>query len=387
MPGFGASIDTMDKEYKQEKTKKNRLDSFDFCVRKSIAVHVFGNNTGESLAEFAKAVDTMQPTLSKWISRETSDGKILSTMESRHAPTMAQIFQASAYLSISIAEMIDIAIDGEEKSPLIPLRMLEKMKKLSNEFHEKGIVVSPKNDNRTTDYLKKINRVSNAQYYGFFLQDSELGHLIIDTYEPYKSGSVPMTARIIGKAGNPYRGNVVSPPGNDHLYFYIRQEDGKNDRGLMVFYIDDDMQDAYKCGSGILVSTDRKTGKVRLQWVAIIRTGESEKPSSKDTMQILHDIQEHETEINQKDHILEASLREIDKVIRPILEEDLPVIQNHHIQFDDLSDRQEKLYDMYKCLYENNIESAERRVRIIKSQYEKAVTELERLKCSQHKVD
>lgn len=91
------------------------------------------------------------------------------------------------------------------------------------------------------------------------------------------------------------------------------------------------------------MSTDRKTGKVRLQWVAIIRTGESEKPSSKDTMQILHDIQEHETEINQKDHILEASLREIDKVIRPILEEDLPVIQNHHIQFDDLSDRQEKL--------------------------------------------
>lgn len=362
------------------KEPKNHLNSFDFCLRKAIALHVFSKNSDETLSEFAKAIDTTQPTLSKWMSRETDrQGRITPSLESRHVPSASQILLASAYLSIPVIEMIDEAIKGEEKQPLIPLNILERIKKLSKDLHDKSMVSLPKHyERRTPDYLKKIKRTGNSRYIGFFLQDKNVEHLIVETYEPYESGSVPMTARIIGKAGNPYRGNVVSPPGNDHLYFYIRQEDGKNDRGIMVFYIDDDMQDTYKCGSGILLSTDRKTGTLRLQWVVIIRVGESFPPISTDTMVILQEIQAREHEINQEDREYEKYLVEIDTVIKPILEEDIPESQGSHIIFDNLKTRQEELYNVYKALWFDKRKMAEKRVEFAKIQYEKALEELSR---------
>lgn len=189
-----------------------------------------------------------------------------------------------------------------------------------------------------------------------------------------------MAARIIGKAGNPYRGNVVSPPGNDHLYFYIRQEDGKNDRGIMVFYIDDDMQSKYKCGSGILLSTDRNSRKTRLQWTVIIRIGESEPPFSKDTMTNLRYIQENEIKFNDEDLEFEKTLREIDEIVVPILKEDIPKPEKYYIQFDCLHDRQSYLYKEYKKRYgEKETGLVEKQVEITKELYEKALAELERV--------
>lgn len=362
------------------KEPKNHLDNFDFCLRKAIAVHVFGKYTDETKTEFAKAMDTSQSTLSKWISCEIDEKeRITPSLESRRVPNTAQIVLASAYLSMPISKMIDEAIQGEEESHLISAGMLEKMRKLSKDLHEQGVATSKRSEKRPPEYMKKVERTANSQYTGFFFQDDQIQHLIIETYEPYKSGSVPMTARIVGKAGNPYRGNVVSPPGNDHLYFYIRQEDGKNDRGLVTFYIDDDMQDTYKCGSGILLSTDRRSGKIRLQWVVIIRTGDVAKPTSNDTMEILREIQSCEQEMNLEDTEYVKTIEYLDQIIKPILEEEMPTSGND-ILFENLRDRQEKLFRIYQSQYSDEIAAAEKRVAIAKIQYEKALAEMEEKK-------
>ena len=365
-----------------EKEPKNHLDSFDFCLRKSIAVHVFGKNKDETLAEFARAIDTTQPTLSKWMSMTVdSKHRITPQHESRHAPSASHIILASAYLSMPVAEMIDEAIKGEETANLIPSGMLEKMRKLSKKLHENGVAASPKrSEKRSPDYLKKIKRAAYSRFIGFYIQDGAIQHMIIETYETYKTGSVPLVARIIGKAGNPYRGNVVSPPGNDHLYFYIRQEDGKNDRGIMIFYIDDDMQDTYKCGSGIILSNDRKTGKIRLQWIVILRTGKSSNPISKDTMQILEEMQAREQEINFEDREYEKSLGRIDGIIKPILEESIPEPNGNYLQFYSLRGRQEKLYELYQQLYQDEVSIAEKRVAYTKAQYEEALARLDEIR-------
>ena len=375
----------MSKEPKNNKEPRNYLDSFDFCLRKTIAIHVFGKKTEETMTEFAKALDTTQPMLSKWINREVDgEGRITTSLESRHAPNASQIFLASVYLSMPIAEMITEAIKGEEDAPLISSGMLEKMKKLSKDLSDGSIVNSLKrSEKRTPEYLKKVIRTANSIYTGFFLLDDKVQHILIETYEPYKSGSVPMTARIIGKAGNPYRGNIVSPPGNDHLYFYIRQEDGKNDRGVMVFYIDDDMQDLYKCGSGLLLSTDRRSGKIRLQWIVIIKTGDASKPISNDTMAILQEMQKHERELNLSDVEFMKTIECIDQVVKPILEEEIPA-GGKYILFENLRDRQEKLYEIYQELYADEIAAAKKRLEITKFQYEKAKAELEKM--NQEKV-
>lgn len=369
-----------------EKEPKNYLDNFDFCLRKTIAIYAFGKNSDDNMTEFANALGTTQPMLSKWLNVATDEkGRITPTMESRHAPNTAQIILASAYLSMPVIEMIDVAIAGEEKKahPLISAGMLNRMQQLSKELHDKGVAASPKRfEKRTEDYLRKIRRTGNARYIGFFLQDGCVEHLIIETYEPFKTGSVPMTARIIGKAGNPYRGNVVSPPGNDHLYFYIRQEDGKNDRGIMVFYIDDDMQDLYKCGYGILLSTDRKTGKVQLQWVVIIRVDIEKQNNESDTMLALREIQKNEKEINESDRRFERTneIRLLDQMIKPLLEEQLPEEQENSIQFEDLRMRQKRLYELYQSIYESEMEIAEIKVEYAKRQYEQALSDLEAIK-------
>lgn len=363
---------------------KNHLDNFDFCLRKAIAVHVFGRNREDNMTEFAQAIGVSQPMVSKWLNCYTDDdGRITPDLESRHAPNTAQIILASAYLSKPVIEMIDDAIEGEKKLKLISTGMLNKMQQLSNDLHEKGIAVPPKRfEKRSEDYLKKINRTGNARFIGFYLRDGDIEHLIIDTYEPIKTGSVPMTARIVGKAGNPYRGNVVSPPGNDHLYFYIRQEDGKNDRGVMIFYIDDDMQDEYKCGYGILLSTDRKTGKIQLQWVIIIRFENKPENREIDTMLALHEIQKNEKEINNTDRELESTsrIKLLDSMLRPFLEAELPVAHDHSIQFDDLRDRHKKLFDIYRTISKPEIAIAEMQVEYAKIQYEQALASLNELK-------
>ena len=367
-----------------EKEPKNHLDNFDFCLRKTIAIHVFSKNCDDNMTEFAKALETTQPMLSKWLNCITDEkGRITPTLESRHAPNTSQIILASAYLSMPVIEMIDIAIDEEKAHPLISSGMLNRMQQLSKDLHEKGVVASPKRfEKRTDDYLKKINRTGNAKFIGFFLQDDSVEHLIIETYEPFKTGSVPMTARIIGKAGNPYRGNVVSPPGNDHLYFYIRQEDGKNDRGVMIFYIDDDMQDQYKCGYGLLLSTHRKTGKIQLQWVVIIRMEAKPDSIKNDTMLALREVQEHEKEINDADREFETTnkVKMLDSLLRPLLEEDLPIAHNHSIQFDDLRIRQKRLFEIYCAISKPEIANAEKRVAFAKAQYEQALLELKETK-------
>jgi len=371
-----------------EKEQKNHLDNFDFCLRKTIAIHVFSKNSDDNMTEFAKALGTTQPMLSKWLNRITENGRITPTLESRHAPNTAQIILASAYLSMPVVEMIDIAISEEKAAEekqcmLISPGMLNRMQQLSKELHEKGVAAAPKRfEKRTDDYLKKINKTGNARYIGFFLQDDRVEHLIIETYEPFKTGSVPMTARIIGKAGNAYRGNVVSPPGNDHLYFYIRQEGGKNDRGVMIFYIDDDMQDQYKCGYGILLSTDRRTGKIQLQWVVIIRAETKPESTKSDTMLALREVQEHEKEINDADREFERSnkIKMLDSLLRPLLEAELPIANDHSIQFDDLRNRQKKLFDIYQTISEPEIAIAEERVAFAKAQYEQALSELNEIK-------
>ena len=374
-----------------EKEPKNHLDNFDFCLRKTIAIHVFGRNKDDNMTDFAKALDTSQPMLSKWLNCITDDkGRITPTLESRHAPNTAQIILASAYLSMPVVEMIDAAIDGEERKarPMISAGMLSRMQQLSSELHEKGVAVSSKRFEKRTDaYLKKIKRTGNARFVGFFLHDGSVEHMIIETYTPFKTGSVPMTARIIGKAGNPYRGNVVSPPGNDHLYFYIRQEDGKNDRGIMVFYIDDDMQDQYRCGYGILLSTDRKTGQIQLQWVIIIRTESENQANENDTMLALKKIQMQEQEINASDRIFEDTndIKILDQMLKPLLEETLPEAKGNVIQFADLRSRQKRLYEIYQSIYNPELTIAEKKVAFAKEQYEQAVENLNAIKRKQNK--
>ena len=78
----------------------------------------------------------------------------------------------------------------------------------------------------------------------------------------------------------------------------------------------------------------------------------------------------------------EKSIQWIDKEIRPILEEDLPEVRDNHIQFDNLRDRQDKLYEVYQRLYADELISAERRVEFLKKQYEQAVAVLNTIRLS-----
>ena len=150
----------------------------------------------------------------------------------------------------------------------------------------------------------------------------------------------------------------------------------------MIFYIDDDMQDQYKCGYGILLSTDRRTGKIQLQWVVIIRAETKPESTKSDTMLALREVQEHEKEINDADRELERSnkIKMLDSLLRPLLEAELPIANDHSIQFDDLRNRQKKLFDIYQTISEPEITIAEERVAFAKAQYEQALSELNEIR-------
>lgn len=51
----------------------------------------------------------------------------------------------------------------------------------------------------------------------------------------------------------------------------MRQDGARNDRAVLVFYGDEDIQGLYACGSEVMLFTDRRSGTKRLQRVVIVR--------------------------------------------------------------------------------------------------------------------
>ena len=150
----------------------------------------------------------------------------------------------------------------------------------------------------------------------------------------------------------------------------------------MVFYIDDDMQNEYKCGLGILRSTDRKPGKIRLQWVVIIRLESNSQSKVNDTMMLLREMQSKEQEINQTDYEFEQNVEVIllDQMIKSLLEEEIPSSRRNQILFSNLKERHEQLFQIYQNVQSSLIKIAEMRVELAKAQYEKALAELSLIK-------
>lgn len=181
----------------------------------------------------------------------------------------------------------------------------------------------------------------------------------MDTYGALDTGAVPVLIRNVGRASDMYRGNIVSDPAQPYLYIYMRQDTGTVDRGVMVFrYFDGDVQGAYKCGSGVMLSTERNLLVPHLHWVIIIKIKDNTKMiendiiiNERDTVEIVRQAQRQAKEIDRTDELFlcENGINEIDKLIRPVLEEALPFPKEHYIMFDELSERQVAFHDgIYK---------------------------------------
>lgn len=210
----------------------------------------------------------------------------------------------------------------------------------------------------------------------FCTHDPQKGieHFVVDTGEAVRSASVLAFTRVIGKAENIYRCNIVSPPNQKHLYVYLRQDSGKHDRGMIVFKVDNDIQGSFACGSGIMLSTERKSEEKRLQWVVILRIGEnndaltSECSDERSAPLIQIELAARADVLNVSDTLFEQgdAVKAADLIIEPILREPMPTPNGFYIDFNCLKERQDFLYEevygkhLKKITFENEFRTDSR---------------------------
>ena len=343
---------------KDESAQENHLGDLEFCIRKGIGVYCIRkylkltNKTQTDLADF---LGLTQPTISRWLN--TVDAKndlITSTSDSRHAPTLMQIIQISSFFHRSIHSMLKDVISAEQNTPLLfRPEILESVKRLAAGMDESSKGTS---EQKGIDHFGIINKLQKSRYLGFFMShDPQKGieHFVIDTGEAVRSASVLAFTRVIGKAENIYRCNIVSPPNQKHLYVYLRQDSGKHDRGMIVFKVDNDIQGSFACGSGIMFSTERKSEEKRLQWVVILRIGENNDPLTSECSDernaplIQTELAARADALNVSDTLFEQgdAVKSADFIIEPILREPMPTPNGFYIDFDCLEERQDFLYE------------------------------------------
>ena len=337
---------------------ENHLDDLEYCIRKGIGVYCirkYLRATNKTQTELANFLDITQPTISRWgNTADVEEFIITSDSESRHAPTLMQVIRVSSYFHKSMSTMLkDVIYEEQTKPCLYNTEMLWRIKSLAAGMEENSKVLS---EQKGTDHFGIINKLQKSKYLGFFIShDPKKGieHFIIETAEASRSASVLAFARVIGKAENIYRCNIVSPPNQKHLYIYLRQDSGKHDRGVIVFKVDNDIQGSFDCGSGVMFSTDRKSEEKRLQWVVILRIGENSDPltaecSDERSAPYIQcelaakagDLNVHDTSFEQGETVKVA-----DAILEPILREPLPAPNGFYLDFACLKERQDILYE------------------------------------------
>lgn len=343
---------------KDEKKVKNHLDDIEFCIRKGIGVYCINKylkSEDKGQEDLANYLGITQPTVSRW--KKTDDVKeftITSTSDSRHAPTLMQIILISSFLHKSLSTMLRDVINEEQKKPL--LLNTEMVKRVNAIVTGMSEITKDSSEHKGTDHFGIINKLQKSRYIGFFISSDprkNVEHLIIDTAEAVRSASVPAFTRIIGKAENIYRCNIVSPPNQKHLYIYLRQDSGKYDRGMIVFKVDNDIQGPFDCGSGIMLTTNRKSEEKRLQWIVIIRIGEnydqltSECSDERSAPYIQNELATRAMILNEADTLFEQeeSVKTADQIVESILKEPLPAPNEFYMDFECLKDRQDYLYE------------------------------------------
>lgn len=264
------------------------------------------------------------------------------------------ILKFSAYAHISIAEMVWDVISEEERKPkFCKPEILDEIKKIGAglKLPQQGKAVEDKG----SDHFGRINLLRNSRYLGFICEsDGSLSHFIMETSaDATSAASVHAYIHLIGKAMHVYRCKIVSPPNQMHLYVYMRQDSGKNDRGIMTFWADTDMGYEFLCGSGVLYSTERQNGQKRIQWVVILRIGNNSNHLTlnsgleKNAIYIQQSLEENTRATDDKDKRFTDTdeVKKADEIIRGTLTEPLPNSSGYYLDFDCLKQRQKDFFE------------------------------------------
>jgi len=279
-----------------------------------------------------------------------------------------QIIKACTKLGVAIPDILYDAIETD-KNQQISLLCKEYANEATNLVSELQLLDKDKSIEKRIESIAKsptdlsrVIKLERSTYLGFFLHKNkntesyEVDHFILDSYSALNSGAVPVLIRTVGRSADIYRGNIVSPIGQPYLYIYMRQDSGKKDRGIMVFhFFEGDIQGQFRCGSGIVLSTERNLNTLHLQWVVLIRIQENMKMIGNETInenftiEKLRETQEKAAEINHQDEVFlqKNRINELDSIIRPVLEQALPSPREHYLILNELGDRQKVFHDEY----------------------------------------
>lgn len=274
---------------------------------------------------------------------------------------MYHVLRISAYFQKPFIVMLRRVIAQEERKPLLyDKHMLRRVKNFTDHLPD-----NPRSDAFTDkkgdDHFEIINKLARSRYIGFFAagQEGAVEHFIMETADATVTASVPAFIRVVGKAENVYRCNVVSPPNQRHLYVYMRQDSAKNDRGILIFHADEDIQGVFACGSGLMLSTDRKSGEKRIQWVAIVRMGHNDNSitahlrDERLATSVQKGLSSMASVLNDADLAFSQSesIHTADDLVGPVLRENLPSPNGFYLDFACLKDRQATFYQKtYKKL-------------------------------------
>ncbi len=344
--------------------QENKLNDLEYCVRKGIGTHalkLLRNGMGKTQQDVADYLGVSQSLVSKWERRPgRQDHVVTSTTSNHEAPTMEQLLQLCAFLETPFARMVQIAIDEEARErSLFSDDLLVGARAIAGPQSHR--MLSMPADPKGPDHFELIRKLQRSVYFGSFLSEPSAGesqprveHFLMETSVPLKTGAVPAFMHVVGKAGNGYRCNIVSPPNQRHLYVYMRQDSAGNDRAILVYYGDKDIQGLYACGSGAMLSTNRKSGAKRLQWVAIVRicdnddelTVNCEDEGQMSGIQRELSLLPRSLVTNEADRSFVASdiVRSFDDAVREHLMRPLPNPEGWRLDFDCLKDRQDEFY-------------------------------------------
>lgn len=350
--------------------KINSLYNLDYCLRKAIAIQVIGkrlkgvNDASEKVTEeaFSKAVDISQPYISKWIYKpEIKDGDVDPEDTNKRAPTFAQILQAAKYFGLSEYQMITEAIESDKQSGdderMLYGKVLERADDLLAGLKEN--IRTDRTflyDDTNSENLKRIQKLEKSRYIGFFLENqSTIGHFIMETSGVLKTGSVQALLRVVSEEENPYRCNIVCPMNQKLLYIYLRQDSAQNDRGMIVFDVGFRLQGKFRGGSAVMVSTNRSTETLQVQWAVLVRIDDNDdiriadKLNERNAPSMLQDWTNRAEEMDLFDQIFMANkaIFDADEIVYPVLKEPYPIPtdENPFINFKELRLRQKNFYE------------------------------------------
>lgn len=344
--------------------QENKLNDLEYCVRKGIGMHALKplrNGVGKRQQDVAEYLGVSQSLVCKWERRPGCRNHVVTSTTSNHeAPTMEQVLQLCVFLEMSFARMVQIAIDTESRERFLFSDEILGAARVIAGSQSQRLPNMPA-DPKGPDHFELIRKLERSVFLGSFLSEPSTGesqprveHFLMETSVPLRSGAVPAFMHVVGKAGNGYRCNIVSPPNQRHLYVYMRQDSARNDRAILVFYGDEDIQGLYACGSGAMLSTDRKSGAKRLQWVTIVRicdnndelTSNCEDEGQMSGIQRELSLLARSMAANEADRSFVASdvVRGFDDVVCEHLMRPLPSPEGWKLDLDCLKDRQDEFY-------------------------------------------